>query len=359
MSKFRALVLLAFFTMSLSRASENFYHDFPENDPSHLHDFRSLSFSPDGKKLLVVVCNEEAAKNCNVSQIDIATGKRTRFQFNGDYLYRSARYTSDGRFILLTRVREGQDVMKSLDNTEIALLRTDKFTLRVLSAGEGFKSWPAISPDGKRIAFWRGELRAQGGGTLAHNYDVYEFSLDDDKTRPFGPSYRFFGVGPLQYLESNELLANADTPTTEIEENNFMTAAVEFGNRTRHSIVYRIKRNSHSLSAPLNFGLDYAQQASSDKFGKIYLFGYDNGLTLRYEDNSRNLKSIPVPTNSISGLILASASPDGRYVAFTYGIGTIPASAGKFALGLFDIANSRWRSLDLPPLSSTEAINIP
>jgi dipeptidyl aminopeptidase/acylaminoacyl peptidase len=359
MLRIRNFTLLLLFASSLTSASDNYSHEFPEANVAHLHDFRSVSFAPDGKKLLLVVCNEDSSNNCNLSQIDIATGKRTRFNFYDAYVYRSARYSPNGKFILITRVRKSSNVIQSLENTEIVLLSTDTLKLRVLPVGEGFKSWPALSPDSKRIAFWRGEIRSTPGKTLAHNYDAYELSLDDNSIKLFGPNRQFFGVGPLQYLRSNELLANADTPVTAISGKNFMAATVEFGERTRHSRVYRIKRDDPATLGPVTFGIDDAQQASADSSEKIYLFGYDHGLVLRSEDKGGNLKSLKVPANDISGLMLASTSPDGRYVAFVYSIGSTPASVGKFALGLLEVANSHWRSLDLAPISSAEEINIP
>jgi hypothetical protein len=348
-----------FFVALVGPAAAVPYHDFPENDPAHLHDFRSVSFSPDGKNMLLVVCGEAAADECSVSQLELATGKRTRFRFHDAYVYRSASYTPDERAILLTRVKAGPDVQQSLNHSEIVLINRDSTTLRVLPTGDGYKAWPVMSADGKHVAFWKGELRTGPAKSLGHNYDLWELSLDDAAVRPFGSSYRFFGFGPLQYVGADELLVNAEAPMAVIDQHNVMAALGNYGKRTGHSKVYRIKRNDSSPVSPLAFGLDYADQASADANGTTNVFGFDHGMVLVSQDGNAHTIRHEVPTTTIRGLMLAASSPDGRNVAFVYATDMAPAAAErKLALGIFEVRNSRWRSLDLPELSATASVDV-
>ena len=135
---------------------------------------RSISFSPDGKKLLFSRIKTGELHRIQVYTME--TGDLAVYQPPEGERWIQARYSFDGKrivFIAMPLIECKED----LDNAQVAIMDVDGKNVRKITNTPGLKIYPSFSHTGKKIIFARPAVIRKSGRTPAGDYDVYEVDV--------------------------------------------------------------------------------------------------------------------------------------------------------------------------------------
>jgi len=212
---------------------------------------------------------------------------------------------------------------------------------------------PVMSIDETLVAYWRATLRPPGSKTFSSNFDVWEVNLNTGQDNLFAGPFSFFERTNLQYLSQDEMLVGAYGPRE------YARSMSEYEKKYNRSQVYRIKRGTSTLPAPVFTEIEYASYPSSDIEGNFYFFGQRPGVSLFRKDVRAQIQQWVLPdTIALGGLRYLVAAPNGSYIVFAYVIkGTHPREAKK-GIGLLNTRTSEWTRVSIPSLQSSTPIAV-
>lgn len=162
----------------------------PFSPPNGGRAIRSLSVHPNGVDWLFVECAQDGDNRCDVMRYQLASGRLYRYALPAAYSYIYARYSPKGNFIVMSRRPvygdTEEDLRRSLNDSEIVLMRQDGRALEVIPTALGNKLWPFMSLDETRIAYWRvARLVPPGNRIRLFDFDIWEFDRRAMVERPF------------------------------------------------------------------------------------------------------------------------------------------------------------------------------
>ena len=318
-------------------------------------DFDRISVHPNNEDWLFTECSNELNPegDCHVLKYNINTKQLTRYVLPDGYVYSYASFSPNGTYIVLSRVRkhDGQNGMvpKSEYQGEIAILRSDGSSFRVLPIAKGHNLAPIMSENETKIAYWRSSVeRPPGSKSSLADFDIREYDLNTQHDGLFAGPYHFFEGGNSQYISENEILLGSYGPKKHAQ------SMSEYQKKFNGSQVYKLRRGMEELPNPSHTNIAQARNPSADKQGNIYLEGqYPNGgstISQLMPSGNINYWTEPINFTNFRHLVVA---PNGRYLAFVYVAEGTRYREQKSALGLLNFDQSKWLSIFVPPLQTS------
>ena len=162
---------------------------------------RSISFSPDGKKLLF--SRVRAGELHRIHVYNLETGELAAYQPPDGERWLQARYSFDGKrivFIAMPLIGCNED----LDNAQIAIMDMDGKNTRKITNKPGLKIYPSFSHSGRKIIFARANvIREKGSRTPAADYDVYEVDVATGRETRL-TYFKFFEMSAPYYFPDDK-----------------------------------------------------------------------------------------------------------------------------------------------------------
>ncbi|MGE7088421.1 hypothetical protein [Achromobacter xylosoxidans] len=331
----------------------------PFSPPNGGRDIRSLSVHPSGVDWLFVECAQSGDNRCDVMRYQLDSGRLYRYALPPAYSYTYARYSPKGNFIVMSRRpvygQTEENPRRSLNDSEIVLMRPDGLALEVIPTALGNKLWPFMSLDETRIAYWRvARLVPPGKRIRLFDFDIWEFDRRGMIERPFASVFHFVDGGQAQYISDDEILFESYGPIDHF---------LEYHRRYDGNEIYRVRREADKVPTPDVFdGMEHIRMPSMDRAGSPYLWGQTPGYGLTViriaADGQRSgwLQEGAVgPSFEPRQLV---CDPNGRYVAAIYRDHPIRFGGGAGGLAMLDIVANKWSAVPLPQRQEAEEISV-
>ncbi|MFY3135639.1 hypothetical protein ACOTFF_04125 [Achromobacter xylosoxidans] len=331
----------------------------PFSPPNAGRDIRSLSVHPNGVDWLFVECAQSGDNRCDVMRYQLDSGRLYRYALPQGYSYTYARYSPKGNYIVMSRRPvygdTEDDLRRSLNDSEIVLMRQDGRALEVIPTAPGNKLWPFMSLDETRIAYWRvARLVPPGKRIRLFDFDIWEFDRRGMAERPFASVFHFVDGGQAQYISDDEILFESYGPIDHFSD---------YHRRYDGNEIYRMRREAGKVPTPDVFdGIEHIRMPSMDRAGSLYLWGQtpSYGLTVIRiaADGQRSgwlQEGASGPSFEPRQLV---CDPNGRYVAAIYRDHPILFGGGAGGLAMLDVVASKWSTVPLPTLAEAEEIPV-
>ena len=329
--------------------------------------YGQVSLRPDGKILLFTECSAlvEPKMSCYVLALDLESKQLYRYDLDNEFGYLHAKYSPSGQNIVMTRYPQIDTLDPNgrmrIDEGQITMMRCDGSNFKVLTTSPGVVAFPAVSPDDARVSFAQGELRAPGSKSIAAGWEIWEHDLSTQKNQLFGGLFNFFTLSQVQYLNNDRLLINAYGPRSIWQQSQRAPKSVNINDE-----VFLLDRSASELSRPdlattPSLGTpSYKSSAVANKNSIVYNAYFENAIPPKsgffMVTPIANTIEILYPYRlSTSGIPSISIDNAGKKMAFVFEI-----EGGQRldkALGLIDIATSRWSNLTVPPLEGATPIS--
>lgn len=161
---------------------------------------RSISFSPDGKKLLFD--RRHTGESYKIYVNNLETGELAAYQSPEGETWMHAKYSFDGTrivFIAMPLIECKED----LDNAQVAIMDVDGKNVRKITNTPGLKLYPSFSHSGKKIIFARAGTIRTGGRTPAADYDLYEVDVETGRETRL-TYFKFFEISNPYYFPDDK-----------------------------------------------------------------------------------------------------------------------------------------------------------
>ncbi|CUJ95777.1 Uncharacterised protein [Achromobacter sp. 2789STDY5608615] len=316
---------------------------------------RSLSVHPSGDDWLFVECSGPGGERCDVMRYQRSSGKLFRYGLPEGYLYTHAHYSPHGHYVVMSRRPvygdSEADARRSVDDSQIALMRSDGSAFDILLLARGIKLSPFMSQDETRIAFWRsGRLLPPGRRLRLLDFDVWEFDRRSAAERPFGGTFAFVAGGQAQYLSDDEILFHSFGP------GDFLST---YMNRYQGSQIYRMRRGVQEVPTPEVFpGIRNARIASMDDAGNQYLWGQtpESGLAvIRVSAQGARVGWQQALSFHPRELV---CDPHGGYVVALHSDQPFDPADRLAGISLLNIATGTWSPIPLPAWEDAEIMPV-
>lgn len=312
-----------------------------------------LSIHPDGERWLITECTDRIAPpkgNCYLFLYNLKTKAYQRYDMPPGYAYTEASFSPKGDWIVGVRRPQlfGATDKESIDaygQGEVLMMRVDGSGFRLLTAPRGPIKRPAISPDGKKLAYWQWNRTVSPERRFRFvDYDLRELNLETSADRLFAGDYKFLVAHSLQYLTDNELLIGAETPTA-----GGMTP-FKYYSKYGSSQLYLIQRGTTDVPPPAFWKIPAVSVGSADKNLHIYFLAdhKETSQSIVEFHSQQELRHWRAPNFGENTIVALSASPDGSHLGFIYTASPIGSPDIRLGIGMFDIRNERWIPLSLP-----------
>ena len=209
----------------------------------------------------------------------------------------------------------------------------------MLPIPKGFVKRPAMSPDGTKVAYWRAATtRPPGARTWLADFDLWEFDLASGENRLFAGEHRFFLANGVQYTSSDEVLVNADSPTS------IPMSIFEYHAKYGYNQVYFLKRGMRQLPPPAYAEVKSVRAAAIANKNRIYLLGEPppHGISIVEMAENGVKQRWRVPYLTRDGISSVFGSPREAYLLFTYPSVPLRSSGPATGIGMFDLQEKRW-----------------
>lgn len=331
----------------------------PFSPPNGGRAIRSLSLHPNGNDWLFVECAQDGDNRCDVMRYQLDSGRLYRYALPSAYSYTYARYSPKGNFIVMSRRPvhgESEDALRrSLNDSEIVLMRQDGRELEVIPTAPGNKLWPFMSPDETHIAFWKAALLVPPGKRIRlFDFDIWEFDRHDRTERPFASVFHFVDGGQAQYISNDEILFESYGPIDHFSE---------YHRRYDGNEIYRMRRGADAVPTPDVFdGIEHIRMPSMDRAGSLYLWGQTPryGLTvIRIAADGRRsgwLQEGGAEASFDPREVVCD--PNGKYIASIYRDHPLRFGVGSGGLAMLDMAAKKWSAVPLPPWAQAEEMPV-
>ncbi len=319
-----------------------------------------LSIHPDGNRWLITECMEkDGARSCFPFLYDFRTGRYQRYALPPGYFYMNARFSPSGNVIVAERNPVPVDFSANekrqlMSETEVIRMNIDGADFQVLPVPKGFLTYPVMSPDETKVAYWSA-VTAPNEKELRQipMTELHEFDLTTKVDRLFAGPFQFQLSGNLQYRTNDEIAvqmfgASARPPK------------ILNGEKLHLVEVVSIKRNSTTLPEPLTARAAIYTSAILDKKQRVHILMQEKSrafmmIKIDAQGETYLWKSPPYP---LGGPIVTSVSHDGRFTGFIYMTNPILTADMKNRLGVFCSCDGGWYSVRLPHFESAETIEV-
>lgn len=320
-----------------------------------------INISPEGRFWVFSECTVDGSgqKGCYVAKYDLQKKILYKYSLPSDYLYNYPTFSPDGHLIILTRIprHDGSPMgLKSaFEKAELLSFTTDGKQFNRYPASAGRKIAPFMSPDGRKIAFWRPGRYADPSAKIASlDFDIFEFDVPSGQEQVFSGPHHFVQASAAQYLSNDKVIASAYAPHKESQN------LGDYLKKNNHSEVYELSRGALATPSPAYTDISHAANAAVDKHGSVYFTAESRNvgfaLCQQTAPADRACWQIPVALG-LSGLRNFTPDPAGRYIVCLYVPQGMQFKEPYAAVALFNPETNEWRSISIPKIS--EAVSIP
>lgn len=320
-----------------------------------------INISPEGRYWVFSECVGDASgqNGCVVAKYDLKQNVLSKYVLPPQYLYNYPNFSPDGRLIVLTRIprHDGSQagIRQSFAQAELVSFALDGGHLTIYPAGAGRKIAPFMSPDGKKIAFWRaGRFAAPGAKIASLDFDIFEFDVASGQERIFSGPHHFVQASGAQYLTQDKVIVSAYAPHEQSQK------LGDYLKKNNYSEVYELTRGEVATPAPAYTETPHAANAAADSHGGVYFTAESPkvgfALCKQAPADDRTCWQVPVALG-LSGLRNFTPDPAGSYIVSLYVPQGMSFKDPQAAIAMFNLKTNEWRPISIPKMS--EAVSIP
>ena len=212
---------------------------------------REISFSPDGKKLLLD--RRHTGESYKIHVYDLETGELSAYQSPEDETWMHAKYSFDGKRIVFIKIPL-IEFKEDLDNAQVAIMDVDGKNVRKITNTPGLKIYPSFSHSGKKIIFARPEVIRTSGKTPAADYDLYEVDVETGKEIRL-TYFKFFEISEPYYFPDDKTFvfygdfprAYPAIPGSDKSIDVMKKVRKELASKYRRNFIYVMQANAREL----------------------------------------------------------------------------------------------------------------
>ena len=330
---------------------------FPQFDLQQPHrGFQNISIHPNDEEWLI----SEVGDKPYLLLYNLRTQKLQHFETPGNYQYTFAAFSPNGEQIVMVRKEklsgtQMSDRLNEIANSELAIMNKDGSGFQVLPVPRGIIVIAAISPDGKKIAYWLAKKIARPGSkALVFDFDVREFDLQTRSDKLFAGPFHFLEISGINYLSDSTLIVGAFGPSLKPGE------AGEYASKYNNSEIYRFQRDQLEIPLPIFSDRYFANNPTVDKEKNIYFVDYPEqfGQSITKISFDGIATSWRVPDLKGFGIYRLVAARSGRYVALIYGGISAKLGKSKFSIAVFQTDQEIWSAVVLPSIETSSPIRV-
>jgi Tol biopolymer transport system component len=316
----------------------------------------SISFSPDGKKILF---NRSLGEQPNLIHVyHLETGELSAYKPPEGEVWFYGRYSLDGKKITFTLVplKPGGQYLDT-NNAQIAVMDPDGKNVRKITNTTGYKRNPSFSYSGKKIIFVRsGLVWKKFESAHAGLDDVYEVDVDTGQETAL-TQYSFTSLmsPPIYFRDDNHFIFSSLLPSRfpGVPESEYNNKMEEMEKKYHDNRIYMIRRND---IAPLKPYVEFNKSSyypvlSAD--GASFAFSAQaykadgSGDWDRFFLYSPDGKHQCITDLRASSLTSAALSYDGKRLAMVYTPRDESASLGEKII-IYNVQDGKKRDITLP-----------
>ncbi len=161
---------------------------------------RSISFSPDGKKL--IFSRIRTGELHRIQVYNMETGDLAVYQPPEGERWIQAKCSFDGKrivFIAMPLIGNKEDI----ENAQIAIMDVNGKNIRKITKTPGLKIYPSFSHSGKKIIYARPDAIRKSGRTPAADYDLYEVDVETSREIRL-THFEFFEISAPYYFPDDK-----------------------------------------------------------------------------------------------------------------------------------------------------------
>lgn len=329
---------------------------------SHGRAIDKINISPDGRSWVFSECAADSSgrSGCHVAKYDLQTKLLYKYELPPNYLYTYPAFSSDGNSIILTRMpkHDGnpEAVKNAFASAELLSFTVDGKHFKIYPASAGRKVAPFMSPDGKKIAFWRpGRYADPSAKIRSLDFDIFELDIASGQEQIFSGPHHFVQVSAAQYLTPDTVIASAYAPHEQSQN------LGDYLKKNNYSEVYLLPRGETATPSPAYTDIAYAANAAVDNRGGIYFTAQARtiGISLCKQSDSANRACWQIPVSlAATGLRNITADPAGGYIVCLYVPQGMQFKDSSAAVAMFYPETNAWRSISIPKLSDAASIPV-
>ena len=320
-------------------------------------DLRSLSVHPNGQDWLFLECLDQE-DSCFVMRYNLGTGILSRFVLPEGYSYSYAHYSPRGTYILMSRNplygRTYADAQRGVGASQILMMRSDGTDLRILPVSPGVNLSPGMSPDEKKIAFWRSDRVLPPGRVSLLDLNIWEYDLSSKSERLFaGKKFDFLSGRELFYRNGNEIFLGSYGPSSRLRNPGY-------GKKYDGNEIFTLSRGQLEDPVPVQYpNVINASFRTADDQGNVFVWAGT------IQDPSQGLMRVsPDQRQTIWRARTRSypkelaADPAGRFVAAIFW--DLPMSRGEKRVGFakFSLETQSWENVRVPSVEQATLIQV-
>lgn len=295
---------------------------------------RSISFSPDGKKIMFD--RKKNSQHFVINVYDLATGELSEYQSPQREQWYQAQYSFDGKRIVFTITLHEIGEKWDISSSQLAIMESSGKDLKKITSSPGWKIEPSFSHDGKKIIYvCAGRIRKEGK-TPATDYDIYEVDLETGKEARLS-RFKFYMMSvPYYFPDDEKIIFSAYGPPfmfPDIAEDNHKAIIKRQKELNAKSIqlfnklgdnLYIIKKGQKELPEPLIKSKDGLRGPLITKDGTIFfqVQAEKPGWTSfwnQYFQYSADGKHRCITNLKATSIWSSAISNDGALLAIVYG----------------------------------------
>ncbi|MCG2583219.1 hypothetical protein [Massilia sp. TS11] len=308
------------------------------------------AISPDSKQLAFSECTQQSPKQCKVFLFDRASASARQLDLLAGYNYTEPTFSPDGKKLVMVRsqlvaAQDWRTTKDVLQNTALVLLDLRTHDETVLPISHGHKFSPVFSPDGKQLAYFRSEVSL--GFRFIHygDADVFIYDLEQQKEFPFSAPFHFQQAYSIVFEAPDVLLINATSPLSDHSE----TRSFQEYDESKIDI-YRIKRGGKFSASPASGFRPGSSNIRLDQKGGMYFLvrRVSEDRIVRRDQDGQEQSWV------VSQFLRSTAvAPDGKSLIAIFADGNDPQDNSKHFVKELNLTTGTWRDLGLERSSRT------
>jgi len=321
--------------------------------------FARISIDLEARHLLLTDCGKSTSvfDDCDLLSLDLMNGRLSRYVLGEERLLEGS-YSSHGDEIMVvaTSAAQGSAPSDAAEDSRIGMMHPDGSGWRLLNEPLGGISGPVVSPDGKRVAYWRGVPRPPGSKTFAADHNVYEYDMTSGQETLFAGPFDFFEKTGIIYLSADRLLLGAYGPRQYAED---MT---KYDQANSRSAVYVIERGATTLPRPVLRDVTGAEFPNKDAADNTYFVGERPGIAFfRRSPDGAVTQWTALAANIGNGIRDVAVASNGKAVAYLFDPASDPFHVDRSKspqVGMLDTGTGAWRTVEVPPTATASKITV-
>ncbi len=308
--------------------------------------FSHPSFSKDNSTIFLDHCPKNS--DCTLAAYELHSASIRVVDKPIGVYWRQPRYDASGDRVFFVMGNWGEP------KNQIAFINRADFSkpnpkVTVVTASDGFKLSPVVSPDGDCVLFGK-STRFRYGTKRPAGFDLFEANILSGGERRF-TNHDFYSISPPSYFANGDrVLFSGDGMGRTVQVHKKYSAA--YGGNT----IFLLEANQTSLKPLLERG-EYSSKPSPSSDGRRIAFisrtndldnprfGYVYDVFLRENDQVRRVTWL----SSITGDL--AISPDGSRIALTVLESDRSDSKSKSGLWLLNLETDELTRLKLPSVN--------